>query len=217
MKPVELLPAGHQERLNLAVDHAWRIFKSRFIHKRHSILKEAPFQHHFAQILSEVGSLYCLDRSDVFFVDLEAKCEGVKGRSKFIDVTCSFANAAVSCAIELKFKTERQGAQDWGRIDAYCDIEAVETVCQTRFSFGRFFMITDSSVYVNESKRGVGTVFRTHDGHRHEPSGALSCPNSKGRENVVVTLAAPYDFSWEQGDGWYFLEVKVPGTPEPNA
>ena len=77
-----------------------------------------------------------------FFVDLETRCEDVKGKAKYVDITCSFPNANVSCAIELKFKTKRQSAEDHGRIDAYVDIEAVELVCESQFTLGRFFMIT---------------------------------------------------------------------------
>ncbi len=98
-------------------------------------------------------------------MDLETRCEDVRGKTKFIDITCSFPNAAVSCAIELKFKTTQQGAQDHGRIDAYVDIEAVELVCESHFTFGRFFMITDSSVYVNTSRRGVGTEWHCRLSH----------------------------------------------------
>jgi hypothetical protein len=76
---------------------------------RYPTLTEAPFQHHFASILSAVGSLYCVERSDVFFVDLEQRCEDVKGKTKYIDITCSFTNVDVSCAIEQEFKTAKAG------------------------------------------------------------------------------------------------------------
>ena len=102
MYPLELIPHDHTARLNQVVDHAWRVFQSHFIYKRHPILREAPFQHHFASILSTVGTLHCVERSDVFFVDLETRCAAVKGKVKFIDITCSFPNAEVSCAIELR-------------------------------------------------------------------------------------------------------------------
>lgn len=208
MIPVELIPHDHVERLNQVVDQAWRIFQSHFIYKRHPILKEAPFQHHFANILSTVGSLYCVERTDIFFVDLETKCENIKGKAKFIDISCAFLNANVACAIELKFKTAQQGAQDHGRIDAYCDIEAVELACASRYQFGRFFMLTDSSVYVNPSQKGVGTVFCLHEGFQVTPGKAISYP-SKGREDVIVTLDKPYSLNWQRSGDWYFLEVRV--------
>lgn len=114
MKPVDLIPHDHTNRLNQVVDRAWHIFQSYFVYNRHPIRMEAQFQHHFAIILSAVGSLYCVERSDIFLVDLETRCEDVKGKAKYIDITCSFPNADVSCAIELKFKTKRQSAEDHG-------------------------------------------------------------------------------------------------------
>ena len=209
MKSLNLIPHDHTDRLNQVVDRAWRIFQSHFVYKRHPISKEAPFQHHFANILSTVGSLYCVERSDIFFVDLETRCEDVKGKSKYIDITCSFPNADVSCAIELKFKTKQQGAQDHGRIDAYVDIEVIELVCESQFTMGRFFMITDSSVYVNPSKRGVGTVFCMHDGFQVTPGQEFACPQSKGRETVAVKLKHAHRFDWQQHEEWYFLEIRV--------
>ena len=210
MMPVDLIPHNQTDRLNQVVDRAWQIFQSQFVYKRHPILKEAPFQHHFANILSTVGSLYCLERSDFFLVDLETRCEDVKGKAKYIDITCSFRNAEaeVSCAIELKFKTERQGAQDHGRVDAYVDIEAVELVCESQFTIGRFFMITDSSVYVKPSQHGVGTKFCTHNGFTVTPNVSILGGN-KPRDKVVVRLRKPYCFDWQKHDDWYFLEMKV--------
>lgn len=209
LQPAPLIPHDHSERLKLVVDQAWRIFQSHFLYKRHPIVKEAPFQHHFANLLSAIGALYCVERTDVFFVDLETRCESIKGKSKFIDIVCSFVNANVSCAIELKFKTKRQAAEDYGRIDAYVDIEAVELACQSRFDFGRFFMITDAGLYTRPSKRGVGTVFCLHHGHETLPDQILNCPYSKGREHVSVTLKKSYTFRWEQHAGWYFLKLDL--------
>lgn len=209
MKTVSLVPNDYTQRLRQVVDQSWQIFQSRFIGCRHPVVKESPFQHHFAAILSTVGSLYCTSREDVFFVDLETKVENIKGKNKYIDITCSFDNANVSCAIELKFKTERQGAQDHGRIDAYLDIEALELATDSRFTFGRFYMITDSKTYLHTSTRGVGSVFCLHDGFQVTQNTPIACSHSKGRENVVVSLRNPYVFTWEQSKEWYFLAVDV--------
>jgi hypothetical protein len=157
-----------------------------------------------------LGNLYCIKRDDIFLVDLETKCKNIKGKSKYLDITCSFPSKKVSCAIELKFKTDKQGAQDHGRIDAYVDIEALELACKQSYDFGRFYMITDSTPYVKKSKRGVGTVFCTHDGMKTVSNQKFHCPNSKGRENVVVTLSNSYKFEWEKIKNWYFLELTIP-------
>jgi hypothetical protein len=214
MKPAPLIPIDHKHRLQEIVDQSWRIFQSQFIGNRHPISKEAPFQHHFANILSNVGQLYCTSRDDVFLVDLETKVEGVRGRNKYLDITCSFPNSNISCAIELKFKTARQGAQDHGRIDAYSDIEALEIVTETEFSFGMFYMITDSPTYLHKSKRGVGTIFCMHDGFLAPSGKPLSGSNSKGREDVEVTFRNEHILKWENAGEWYFLAIPV-FSPKP--
>ena len=61
----------------------------------------------------------------------------------------------------MKFKTAIQGAQDHRRNDAYIDIEALEIVTKGQFDLGKFYMITDSTPYINQSVKGVGTVFAT--------------------------------------------------------
>lgn len=210
-----LIPNDYHVRLEEILDVSWRIFISRFIGGRHPINIEAPFQHHLANTLLEVGNLYCTSRDDVFFVDLEQKCPDIKGKNKYLDIVCSFKNANVSCAIELKFKTEKQGAQDWGRIDAYVDIEAVEVACRKNkaYSMGRFYMITDSAMYTKPSKKGVGTVFCLHHGHLTMAGTELSYPLSKGRSEVIVQLEESYPLHWQQIGKWHFLEVKIAGLP----
>jgi len=144
-------------------------------------------------------------------VDLETKLDNVKGKSKYLDITCSFLNEQTSCAIELKFKTAKQGAQDHGRIDAFLDIEALEIACLQGYTFGRFYMITDSTPYIHKSIKGVGTVFTTYDGAITPPNHEFHYPHSKGRENVKVYLNASYSFEWEKIDKWYFLELSIDG------
>ncbi len=210
MKPSNLLPNNYEERLNEILDLSWRILKTRFLDGRHQILKEAPFQHYFAHIISTVGEQYCTKRDDIFIVDLETKFNNIKGKKKYIDITCAFLKQDISCAIELKFKTAQQGAQDHGRIDAFTDIEAIEIVCDDyNYTIGRFYMITDSTAYIKKSTRGVGTIFTTYDGATVSSNSLLHCPNSKGRENIKVSLRNPYHFDWEEMDNWYFLELKI--------
>lgn len=175
---------------------AWTIFKAQFLHNRHYISTEAPFQHHFADIIRQVGNLFCLTREDVFLVDLETRCKNIKEKRKYLDISCEFVNQ-ISCAIELKFKKASQGAQDHGRIDIYTDIEALELVCTDKFQLGKFYAITDSTPYINQSKIGVGTIFPTHHGHVTEANKSF-WTSSKGREHVTVNLKNSYAFNWEK-------------------
>lgn len=213
MNEPDLLSLDPKIRMHRILDESWRIFKSKFIHGRHPILKEAPFQHHLANIISTLGGLYCIERADTFFVDLETKCENIKNKSKYLDITCSFGND-VRCAIELKFKTEKQGAQDFGRIDAYVDIEALEHACKhAGYAFGKFYMITDSSTYTKESKRGVGTEFPMHHGFESSINHSFPSPSCKGRENVDVRLDHSYRFEWEKVSDWFFLNLTICDFP----
>jgi len=202
-----LIPLDYLERVNSLMSLSWKIFKSQFINERHHISKEAPFQHHFANIIRQVGNLHCLLREDMFLVDLETQCKNIKGKTKYIDVTCEFVNQ-VKCAIELKYKKDSQGAQDHGRIDIYTDIEALELVCFDAFNIGKFYTITDSAPYINPSKKGVGTIFPTHNGYITQLNKEI-VSSSKGRENIVVNLRNTYTFMWEKIDKWYFLELTI--------
>ncbi len=210
MKKKDIIELGYPERLNEILDLSWKIFKSQFIHGRHKINKEAPFQHHFAQIIENVGNLYSMDKEDLFKVDLETKCN-INGKSKYIDISCEF-NKRIKCAIELKFKTKKQSAANLGRVDAYVDISALESalelVTEEQFHLGKFYMITDNKQYINQSKRGIGTVFATHHGHITE-KGKKLVSNCKDREHVKLTLRNSYHFEWEEINDWYFLDLTI--------
>jgi hypothetical protein len=209
MKSANLLPETHEERLSAVVMLAWTILKTRIIHGRHHIRTEAPFQHYFGHILSIVGETFCSSREDRFVVDLEERVLGIKDKSKFIDIVCGFKNSNTYCAIELKFKTNNQGAQDFGRIDSYVDIEAVELAIEKKnYAMGFFFIVTDSTAYIKPSRIGVGTIFPLHDGAIISP-GIFSAPKCKGREHILVTLRQAYSFLWEKRDSWYFMCVPV--------
>jgi len=207
----KIIPSDYKLRMNEIMSVSWRIFISQFINNRHMINKEAPFQHHFAQIIRTVGELYSIHESDLFKVDLETKLQDIKGKSKYFDLTCQF-DKIFRCGIELKFKLKRQGAQDWGRIDTYVDIESLEIAVlqQKKFDLGKFYMITDDSAYINKSTRGSsGTIFCLHDGYETKPNFELNTPNNKGRQDVFVVLENKYHFNWEKVDKWYFLELTI--------
>src|SRR6266478_2581637 len=107
MKPNQLLPTHHAQRLSHLVDQSWVILKSRFVQGRHEIALEAPFQHYFAHILSAYGALCCTLRNDLFLVDLECRQPGANGGREYLDIGCSFPNHDARCAVELKFKTAK--------------------------------------------------------------------------------------------------------------
>lgn len=212
MKQVNVIPLSHESRVKEILDQSWRIFKSHFINNPDRIQKEAPFQHHFAQIIKSVGDLYCTEKTDIFQVDLEQKEERGNGKSKYLDITCGFVGS-YKCAIELKFKTAKQGAKDHGRIDAYVDLQALEMVTAGKYDLGKFYMITDSKTYINQSKKGIGTIFSIHDGFQSIPMKPL-VSDSVGRKGVTIKLRNSYRFDWEGSEDvkrteWYFLEMEI--------
>ena len=200
----------YKERLNQILTLSWDIFKSQFINGRIRITKEAPFQHHFANIIKSIGDLFCIKRNELFFTDLETKCPNIKNKNKYLDFTCGFISDSkeIKAAIELKFKTKNQGAQDFGRIDSYVDIEALELSLDKGYALGRFFMITDSTAYINSSTVGVGTIFSMHNGYISKP-GKFQAKECKGRSEVVVGLKNSYKFEWEKIKDYYFLEIRI--------
>lgn len=86
----------------------------------------------------------------------------------------------------------------------------MELACLQSFTFGKFYAITNSTAYVNQSKKGVGTVFCTHCGATTKPGSTFDCPEVKWLKHGPITLSNGYVFDWEQIGGWYFLELHVP-------
>ena len=225
MKKTDILPTDDTARIDDILQTSWRILKTRFIKRRYEISSEAPFQHYFAHIISTIGDTYCITRTEKFMVDLEVKLEvknnNNKSKRNYIDITCGFSRGGQEpkekTAIELKFKTETQGAQNEARINVFRDVERLEKAkSEHSFAQGRFYMITDLQTYANKSKKGLGTVFRIHDGAETQANEEFYYPDSTSKKNVKVTLDDPYSFNWEKIDKkttkkeeWYFLEIPV--------
>jgi hypothetical protein len=225
MKKTDILPTDDTARIDDILQTSWRILKTRFIKRRYEISSEAPFQHYFAHIISTIGDTYCITRTEKFMVDLEVKLEGKNNndevKKSYIDITCGFSrggnDSREKTAIELKFKTKSQGAPNDTRNLVFQDIKRLENARkEDSFSQGRFYMITDLQTYANKSKKGLGTVFRTHDGAETQANEEIYYPDSTSKKNVKVTLDDPYSFNWEKIDKkttkkeeWYFLEIPV--------
>ena len=225
MKKTDILPTDDTARIDDILQTSWRILKTRFIKRRYEISSEAPFQHYFAHIISTIGDTYCITRTEKFMVDLEVKLEGKNNndevKKSYIDITCGFSrggnDSREKTAIELKFKTKSQGAPNDTRNLVFQDIKRLENARkEDSFSQGRFYMITDLQTHANKSKKGLGTVFRIHDGAETQANEEFYYPDSTSKKNVKVTLDDPYSFNWEKIDKkttkkeeWYFLEIPV--------
>lgn len=230
MKEVQLISNDYPSRMKEILDESWKIFKSQFVHKRNDIDKEAPFQLQFASIIKNVGELYTIRPDEQFYVNRETKFEDIKndGRPKIVDITMGFKKfekysensdlykvTDYKCAIELKFKTKAQGAQNIGRINVYQDLESLEHVCRNYgCSFGKFYMITDDVLYTKVPKEtSYVSAFNTSDGYETNGGTVHKYDGKGGKTDKYdsIELKGSYRFEWEHcmEDNWYFLEIDV--------
>lgn len=108
MQIEELVFGTIEERMNHNLSSSWNIFIAQCIDGRAILHKEASFQHHFANIIQQVGTLYCFSKNETFYVDLEYTVQKQVGfeRKAEIDIVCELKNFEsknnVKAAIELK-------------------------------------------------------------------------------------------------------------------
>lgn len=207
MNTTKIISPGYNTRIEEVLSLSWKIFKSQFLHSKQDYIKtEAPFQHHFAQIIKSVGDLYCINNDDLFKVHLEKKESGIRGKTKYFDIACEFYQK-INSVIELKFKLKTQGAQKYLRIDTYYDIQSLELVVPKKFNLGKFYLITDDATYTRVSK-GTGELLPIHQGAIISP-GIFKCKTDNSRDDAEIELKNSYEFTWEQFENWYFLEITV--------
>lgn len=197
------------EKLDLIVTEAWTIFNHQFLNGRIQVEKEAPFQHHLANIIRDLGNLYCFSRSETFIVDLETKELNIRKKNKFIDITFGFYDGPkllAKAAMELKFKKKIQGAEDFARIDSYQDIESLEYCLERGYSNAYFCMIADDLIYSKASKIATtGDIFSMREGYVTPINIPISNANCKGRKDVIVTFKKAHTFEWQVQNGYLFL------------
>lgn len=190
------------QKLDKLVNEAWKIFVSQYLNGRFVISKEAPFQHYFANVIKNLGDLYCFSRSEIFLVDLETKEKNIRGKNKYIDITFGFYDGSGTLArgaMELKFKKRSQGADDFARIDSYEDIESLEHCLDREYDIAYFCMIADYDIYSRGSRSGTtGDIFSMRNGYKAPVDIPIKNPKCKGRQDVVVNFRKEHIFEWEQ-------------------
>jgi hypothetical protein len=72
-----------KEKLEKVITESWELFIAKYLSGRIEVSKEAPFQHHFANIIQDIGELYCFSRTELFLVDLETKEEKLLKKNKY--------------------------------------------------------------------------------------------------------------------------------------
>ena len=220
MEVIETIPDKPNQRLNTVIEKAWKIFINQFLNEKYYIELEAPFQLHFAGILKLVGELYCIKRREIFFVDLESKVT-IAGKNKYIDIICGFIleDKEYKTAIELKFKTKSQSAEDLGAMEIYKDIYYLENLLQDNNSFqsAYFLMITDNDRYIKiPRKNSLRDTFNTSDAYKIEIDREYKHTKTKTGEdfynkNGSFKFKREYKFEWsaDAKKSYYFLKLKI--------
>lgn len=225
MKAISLISEKIDERLEIIILESWKIFINQFLHKKYEINLEAPFQLHFSAILKSVGELYCINRNDIFLIDLEVN-KPINEKNNYIDILISFidkkTNNEYFVPIELKFTTKRQSAADVRSMDIYKDIYNLETVkkkySKENILFCYFFLITDYELYIKEGT-GLRSLFTLADNSKIIPNKEYKYIDNKTgsdyyNKNGGFIFSEEYIFCWEIGQNiekqiYYFLKVKI--------
>jgi hypothetical protein len=201
------------EKLDLLINEAWKLFQNQFMKGKFVVSTEAPFQHYLANVIKNLGDLYCFSRTELFVVDLETKEPDFNGKTKYIDITFSFydnGKIMAKGAMELKFKKKNQGADDFARIDSYVDIQSLEHCLERGYNVGYFCMIADYDIYARESGPGTtGDIFSMRNNYIPPINVPIQNPNCKGRCDVIVIFKNKHMFKWKSIEDHIFLCLPV--------
>ncbi|MDF2556533.1 MAG: hypothetical protein K0R71_361 [Bacillales bacterium] len=222
MERSKLVYSSIEDRLNQIIEDSWDIFIAQSLYGRLSLHKEASFQHHFSNIISQVGTLYCFSKKEVFHVDLEYSIKKQDGFEKnaSIDIICELSNfeenKSVKAAIELKHTTKSGDATDIARISSYQDIfrlEKLKKLKNENFRICKFYMLANRNAYTNISSQNTsGEDFPTHEGYCIEPGKIYRTEHTKVGNGVELVFEKEYKFSWrkyEEPNRLYFLSINI--------
>jgi hypothetical protein len=204
------------------LNQSWEIFQSHCLYGRAILHKEASFQHHFANIIEQMGSLHCYSKEETFHVDLEytvPKQDGFNKKAE-IDIICELynfqSNSSVRAGIELKHTTKSGDATDMGRIGSYTDIHRLEKLKELKsekFEVCRFYMLANRMAYVQKGQpKTSGEDFPTYQGYEIETGRVYKTLHTKVGTGIELVFNKSYRFDWnlyETPEKLYFLSVKI--------
>ncbi len=221
MREVDRLPTSPSKRLETAMDHAWKIVKTRFIGGRIQLNKEAALQHHYAQTLKTLGELYAINRDEYWIVDLEKGEDDLtqEGKTDNIDVICEVHREdddPTKSAIEMKFKDAGSGAPRFS-VQALVDVYRVEKLIEKDYEMGRFYMITNTKYCWKKPKTSViRKTFGINEGRKIKPGDELEAKEDTTK-NILksklgkekIEFSRDYSFEWEGEGEFRYLSIKV--------
>ena len=229
MTELQLIKTDYPSRMGKILDEAWEVFKWQFRNGTFNVEidNEAGFQFYFASTIKRIGEMRVCCNED-FYLEVETKWGAPSGKgSERIDITCGFKEdkfkednrKIYACAIELKFfKTGHtftskmfKAYQDIAALDKRVNANGEEGV--TRYSEGRFYLITDSESYKKKNAyktkaddyHEFGLVEKTVKYVRYHDNRETKLPQE-------LFLTKEYDVKWDPSDGqsdWYFLEIDI--------
>ncbi|BBI34941.1 hypothetical protein [Cohnella abietis] len=199
------VPIDPKERLNYLLDLAWSIFINRLALGRINVNKESSMQLHYASFIHNLGELMCLDKSDVFKIELEHSYE-----NKNVDIVCYYND--FKAAIELKcFRKSSNRATDNDMYDVLKDIEKLMNF--NNFAVKRFVCLTDNPYYINVQHSGQAEIVSTSQGtlYYHDVPIVPTWVEKRQEKSRDRTLQFKHDvgFEWLKEKNWYYLNMRL--------
>ena len=129
-----------------------------------------------------------------------------------IDLVVEYASARL--AVEIKFKTRRDGAVPDNRIEAFYDLWKCEAYVDSgEYDAALFIMLTDEPSYMREA-RGESREFSLHEGRIYQKNTPLHASRSRRGISLPnpLTLKRDYSFRWVSiVSAWHTLSFRVQG------
>lgn len=217
----EPLPVSPLERLEMALDDAWRIVKGKFDGGRIRVTKEAPLQHHYAQTLKALGNLYVTRRDEFWIVDLERKEIDLtrEGHPDYVDVVCEVRSEEedpIKSAVEMKFKAGPRGSPR-ASVQALVDIYRLERARESGYEAARFLMATDNQYcWMEPESSVVRSNFGIYEGREISAGEEIKSEKTTSKNILAkklnkdrIKFKNSYLFEWEELGDFQSLGVKV--------
>ncbi|GMX60107.1 hypothetical protein Elgi_68740 [Paenibacillus elgii] len=199
------VPINYNDRLNYVLDLAWSIFIKRLSLGRIKVNKESSMQLHYASLINSLGELLCLDKDDVFTIELEHSYQ-----SKNVDIVCYYND--IKAAIELKcFKKSSNRATDTDMYDVLKDIERLFGFDD--FEVKRFLCLTDNPYYMNGQHSGHADFVSISHGTLYINENPI-IPSWVGKwkdksRDRTLYFKKDVGFEWFQEKEWYYLNMSL--------
>ena len=193
---------NYYERLKRISETSFNLLEMKIANGGIIAKNEASFQLELSYILKVVGQLYEFHPNEKFHIELEKpmklKNHSLKSNSQNarIDIYMEFGtdNEKVNSAIELKFLKKENHREPNNRYDIFKDLANLEDYKENETDICYFYISTDHSHYVNQSKYSERTKdFDFRDGKNYQKGKVLEYRTAKPYGNPIK-LKGNYEF-----------------------